>query len=111
MSEFDNFQGVNCPDDEESRPCSPKVIRDEYTFNFARGSAAKALVLWTVMTKTYVQCFIAGADQLSTGDKRGIHAINYHSVDQNDEGTHKCTGTGPDNSEVSVSYTITTFEE
>lgn len=46
LSDYENFMGVNCPDEEESRPCTPKVIRDDYTFNFARGSAAKALVYW-----------------------------------------------------------------
>ena len=59
---------------------------------------------------TYDKCFIAGAEEVSTGDKRSRHSINFHSIDQNDEGTYDCTGIASDKSKVSVSFSIQTHE-
>lgn len=98
MMETSYIQGVNCPAAQLSKSCPPKVIRDNYVFDFERGLSAKAM------------CFIAGAEEVTTGDKRSRHSINFHSVDENDEGTYDCIGVASDKSEVSVSFSIQTHK-
>ena len=112
MMETSYIQGVNCPAAQLSKSCAPKVIRDNYVFDFERGSSAKAMVRNFVKDSciTNDKCFIAGAEEVSTGDKRSRHSINFHSIDQNDEGTYDCVGVANDKSEVSVSFSIQTHE-
>lgn len=99
MMETSYIQGVNCPSAAQlAESCPPKVIRDNYVFDFERGSSAKAM------------CFIAGAEEVATADKRSRHSINFHSVDQNDEKTYDCTGIASDKSKVSVSFSIQTHD-
>ena len=44
MASTSYIQGLNCGVWMDEKKCPPKVIRGDYTFDFVRGSSAKALV-------------------------------------------------------------------
>ena len=44
MASTSYIQGLNCGVWMDEKKCPPKVIRGDYTFDFVRGSSAKAMV-------------------------------------------------------------------